>query len=292
MSIRRKKFTRFRPLVLSRHSSHSPIRRRNNKDSSWLLPFRSVIRLGSTTELTGPRHRNRVEINTVRAIRNSSNKLYMKRCFKEKNVRTAKWWTIMNGLFYENDNTRTTPVEYQELPYPIVAKMHYGSRGQGNVKIDNAEQMNAWLHSCTNPSNFIFEVFHNFAREYRLHVTKDGCFYTCRKMMKTDTADEDKWFRNDSNSVWFIESNPKFDKPTNWNEIERNCVLALKAVGLDVGAVDLRVQSSKNSHPDFIVIEINSAPSFAEGTLEKYKEVLPKLLIDKHREEHQNRFRS
>ena len=279
--VRRKvKYTRFRPLILTRHPSHSPLRRKNNKDPRFLLPFRSVIRFGSTTET----RRERVEINTPDAIRNSSSKLRMKRCFTEGKVRTAKWWTYGTGHFHENGIPNVS-ISHKDLFYPIVAKMHYGSRG--NVKIDNASEMEAWLKSCDNPGAFIFEVFHNFSREYRLHVTKNGCFYTCRKMIKRETPDEERWYRNDKNSVWIMESNPDFDKPTNWSEIEEHCVRALTSVGLDVGAVDLRVQSSKQRDPDFIVIEINSAPSFGEVTLEKYKEILPDLLRQKHAEKRQ-----
>jgi glutathione synthase/RimK-type ligase-like ATP-grasp enzyme len=78
-----------------------------------------------------------------------------------------------------------------------------------------------------------------------------------------------------------------FDKPVNWDVIVEESVKALNAVGLDFGAVDLRCQSAKYSKgrtredPDFIVVEINSAPSFGELTLQKYIEELPKILIRK-----------
>jgi D-alanine-D-alanine ligase-like ATP-grasp enzyme len=85
-----------------------------------------------------------------------------------------------------------------------------------------------------------------------------------------------------------METNDLFDRPSNWDEIVSHSVNALKAVGLDVGAVDLRVQSSTNSdgesrvNPKFIVIEINSAPSFGKVTEEKYIEQLPKILNRKY----------
>jgi type I restriction enzyme S subunit len=43
------------------------------------------------------------------------------------------------------------------------------------------------------------EVMLNNSREYRLHVTADGCFYACRKMLKADA--EERWYKNDSNCV-------------------------------------------------------------------------------------------
>ena len=47
--------------------------------------------------------------------------------------------------------------------------------------------------------------------------------------------------------------------------------------------VDVRTQSPNisGSKVDFIIVEINSAPSFGEGTTEMYKQELPRLLIDK-----------
>lgn len=282
----KKKFTRFKPQIYSRHPSHNPLR---EKGSLRLLPFRSVIRFGSSTEArdTKTKGGDRVELNTTAAIANSSNKLLMKQCFTEGNVKTAMWWTWNSTRFYKNGSNSET-LSAEELPYPIIAKHKFGSRGRGNTKINTVEEMQNWLNTCQYKGNFIFEVYHAFSREYRLHVSKNGCFYTCRKMIKSDTPDTDKWFRNDSNSVWILEDNEMFDKPVNWSEIEKHCVRALTSVGLDFGAVDLKVQSSfyqdtKRDNCDFIVIEINSAPSFGDITLEKYKEILPELLIEKQK---------
>ena len=43
-------------------------------------------------------------------------------------------------------------------------------------------------------------------REYRLHVTKFGCFYTCRKLVKND-APEDTWQKHDDVCNWVFEEN-------------------------------------------------------------------------------------
>lgn len=271
------------PRVRSRHPSHNVIRPAKRKLEK--LPFRSLIRLGSTTELTNGIKYD-VVLNEPSAIKNSSNKLAMKRCFHSLGVKTAKWWVYDRGFVEHEDGKRA---EVSSLPYPVVAKSFYGSRGKGNTKIDNAEQMQEFLRNHQ-ANRYIYEVFHNYAREYRLHMNKWGCFYTCRKMMKKDTPDEKKWFRNDQNCVWVREDSDSglFDKPANWEHIVNECAKALQSVGLDFGAVDLRVQSAtesggKRSNPDFIVIEINSAPSFGDVTAEKYIEMLPKLLKDKYR---------
>jgi hypothetical protein len=163
----------------------------------------------------------------------------------------------------------------------------YGSRGTGNYLLKTREEFDAFVAKHRG-GNYIYERFHDYNREYRLHVTSDGCFYTCRKLLKEETPERDRWFRNDSNSTWILENNPSFDRPTNWDAIVAECVKALNAVGLDFGACDVKVQSAKNSkdkdrkEPKFFIIEINSAPSFGTLTTQKYLEEIPKLLTRKY----------
>lgn len=67
----------------------------------------------------------------------------------------------------------------------------------------------------------------------------------------------------------------------------QECVKALNAVGLEIGACDLRTQSTKSKkegkrmNSKFVVIEINSAPSMGDITLEKYKQKLAELALSK-----------
>lgn len=270
---------KYRPMIRSRHPSHSELRSAMER-----LPFRSVIRLGSLTELKDPSSLagTRIELNSKEAIRNSSSKLKMKQCFDKENVRTAGWYqsnsdSIVSGSL----------VNWCLDKYPVVAKHHFGSRGTGNTLIKSEKELIQWIDG-KKITSYIFEEFCNYNKEYRLHVTKDGCFYTCRKMLKQEFKDHpNAWQRHDDNCVWVLEDNEHFDKPSNWDEIVKHCVGALKGCGLDFGACDLRVQNNidskgnKREKCDFIVVEINSAPSFGKITLEKYKDQLYKLLISK-----------
>ncbi len=274
--------------IRSRHPTHNAVRNKIR------LPFRTVIRFGSTTELedTTDKGGGRIEINSVEAIKNSASKLRMKRCFTKNSVKTADWWTtrILNGnkfdhvCFYQNDIQKVNDngISADKLPYPIVAKHHFGSRGNGNYLLNNQKELEAWMRG-KDLSNYLFERFYNYVKEYRLHVSEERCFYSCRKMLKSDIPKEDRWFRNDSNSVWVLEENPLFDKPIVWDAIVSECIKALKATGLDFGACDVRVQSSKGEkgkprkEVDFIIIEINSAPSFGDITAQKYLEELPRI---------------
>ena len=99
-------------------------------------------------------------------------------------------------------------------------------------------------------------------------------------MLKEDA--EERWHRHDMNSVWIMEENPLFEKPSNWDLIVEECVKALNAVGLDIGACDVKVQSEKNNdrggNPEFIVMEVNSAASMAERTLIEYEKQLRKMV--------------
>lgn len=268
----------YTPMIRSRHPSHNGIRKVLKK-----LPFRSVIRFGSTTEMNDIHTLNgsRIELNSIEAIKNSSSKLKMKECFQSENVKTAQWIktsSLNNVLDFAKENE-----------YPIVAKSYFGSRGKGNTLLKNQKEVEEFFNTKGSNNSYIFEKYYNYNKEYRLHVTKNGCFYSCRKMLKQDFKDHpNAWQRHDDNCVWILESNELFDKPNNWNEIVEHCVKALKSCGLDFGACDLRVQNNIDkdgnvrTNPDFIVVEINSAPSFGEVTLEKYKEILPQLLIEKY----------
>jgi D-alanine-D-alanine ligase-like ATP-grasp enzyme len=276
-----KKFTRFRTVIFSRHPSHDKLR-----GKLPLLPFRSVIRLGSTTP-SNPRL-NRIELNSIESVKISSNKLLMKQKFTEAGVKTADWWTFGGGdIMLKNSSDNQNRDDISTLPYPIVVKHIRGSRGTGNYKIDNQEQLKQWIVGKT-LFNYIAEAYTTMNREYRLHVSKNGCFYTCRKVLKSDTPEYQRWFRNDSNSNWLVADNESFDKPVNWDLIVEDCKKALTAIGADILAFDVKVQSAKKANgvvrenPEWIILESNSAPSMGAITLIKYLTEIPKLLLDKY----------
>jgi hypothetical protein len=299
---KKKNFTLFRPRIRSRHPSHNVLRDK----SLPLLPFKSVIRLGSQTEFTKDT-KKRVEINTIGAIATSCNKLKMKQAFTKAEVTTADWFrigmvapdsfhdpelSVYGGKIGDYLAPESLSLEDEVITFPIISKSLYGSRNKGNRKHDSLEDLMKWMKG-KDLDNYIFEKYYNYTREYRLHVTEEGCFYACRKMLKRDTPEEHKWYRNDEHCVWIMEDNELFDRPVNWDAVVTEAVKALKAVGLDIGACDVRIQSAnkenedgsttKRKAPKFIIVEINSAPSFGDVTEEKYKLELPKILKRKHK---------
>jgi glutathione synthase/RimK-type ligase-like ATP-grasp enzyme len=256
-----KKFNNYFLRVFSRHPSHSIIRK--GGANAILYPKIACILLGSTTEAARRWNRSKLKINSPEACNVSSNKILMKGAFKEANIKSPEFW--------ENSN------DIPEDMYPIIAKRVYGSRADG-IRLFNTKDE---LIAANLRGGYYFEKYYNYAREYRLHCTPvlNEMFYTCRKMLKKDTPEDVKFYRNDKNCSWFIETNPDFNKPANWDEICQEAIKATKVVGLDIGAVDVRVKSkSKDGKNLFQIIEVNSAPSFAEGTANEYMKIIPRIL--------------
>lgn len=257
--------------IRSRHPSHAIFR---NAIKSKKI---TLIRLGSITPTS---KKYDLVINNEEAIRNSSSKLLMKRCFNKFGVITPEYVyadTIENVVLQLNNSN---------ISFPIIAKNIMGSRGTGNYKIDNVEELNRWARNRT-ITNYIFEKFKNFAKEYRIHVSTEGVFLMWRKLRRVDTPDNQKWFFNNVNCNWISESNSLFDVPMNIKNIQNECIKALNSVGLDFGACDVRVQSNltkegliRKNAPEFSIIEINSAPSMSPVTTEAYFKEFVKL-IDK-----------
>lgn len=248
--------------VLSRHPTHNVFRR----NAKLRFSKKTLIRLGSTTV---PTTKFDIEINTVDSIQKSSNKLLMKEAFDRNGVATADWFTMEGDHFYSRGDVGNKAVRLEDLPYPIIMKNIFGSRGEGNTKCDTPEQLAASLRKAKTSKNYIFEKFYNFAKEYRLHVSILGVFLVWRKLRRSDTPESERWYFNNSNCNWVSPSHELFDCPINMVEVQNEAVKALNAVGLTIGGVDLRIQSKGNS-PKFIVVEINSACSQAEMTSESY----------------------
>lgn len=272
----------FRTIVYSRHPSHRILREKLPR-----LPMRALIRLGSTSE---PKDNlNRVEINSIASIKVSANKRLMKEAFDTAGVPTAFWTTATSA----DDLLSQMGGGEEDVRFPIVAKHIYGSRGTGNTLLNTKEELTKWAPG-REFNKYIFENYASYLLEYRLHVTKDGCFYACRKALVKTTEASERWRRHIDNSVWLLETNPDFNKPNSWDDIVAACVKALKAIGADVLSFDVRVQNRMDKkgvarkYQYFILLECNSAssmqsPSNKEVSVcaSKYLEVIPSLIKEK-----------
>ncbi len=257
----------FKPKMLSRHPSHKELRRllKQHKMEKQL-----VLRFGSTTDFHGD-----VEINSIQSIKNSSDKLLMKQRFDMARVVTAKWTRNYADLF----------IEEKCLQFPIIAKHRFGSRGTGNYKLENEEKLISWSKNKNLPM-YIFEEYVPYSKEYRMYCTQDEVFLMARKLLRNGENGEQRHidnsnfvyeFQPDDDGNLTIMINEQFKHPNNINILMEQSCLAIKAVELDIGCVDIKVQQNsvkgiKRDNPKFIIIETNSAPGCGN--------VLTKVLYD------------
>lgn len=264
--------------ILSRHNTIGPLR-----NSILINKVKAVYRHGSTTK-SGFEY----EINSSESVEISADKKLMKEAFDKAEVRHALWihllkFTSDKKIWDEFLNKLSFGKDKESW---IIIKNRWGSRGVGNTLIKTKEQLDSYLKEKSKSlDNYIVEEYKNYSVEYRIHATEEGYFYACRKMLKTNTPKESRFQRHDDNCSWYVETNPKFNKPENWNEIVEDCKKAVKQIGADVLAFDVKctsIKESKDKKCRFILIESCSAPSFGNITLEKYKEELPKIIKRKY----------
>lgn len=247
-----------RPIVLSKNYTCNGLRRTLNRTNK-----RVIIRLGSVTEREADIH-----INTVQAVKNSSSKFIMKNLFDEAGINHADWF-IHSDVIGSNEKGIST--KEKTIEYPIVAKLYFGKQGKGMYLIRNLEDYLKFMNE--KPSGkYIIEKYYNYAKEYRIHVSKLGHVMSWRKLRRSDSTE--RWFFNSHNCNWVSENHELFDKPKTWENIIEQCISALNATKLSIGACDVRV----NKKGEFIICEINSAPSLGENGVEIYKEHLNHLI--------------
>jgi hypothetical protein len=237
--------------VLSRHPSHAPLRKEK-------YPKSVLFRLGSTTKLD---KKYDVYINSIEAIKVTSDKLLMKESFEEAQVATPKWTKEASKA--------------ELLKFPIVAKHIMGSRGTGNYKLDTKKDLENFISNKRNLDYFIFEEFCSYIYEYRVHVSRLGVFLIWQKLRKKTTSKDRWWVYNNDNCAFISESNPLFIK-INIEKLNAISKKALLSVGLDIGSLDIKM----NKKGEFKVIEINSAPSLGEVGINCYKNEIQRLCAE------------
>jgi len=245
---------------------------------------RAVYRHGSVTDTTHPK-----EINSVQSVLNSKDKLKMKQLFNGKHNPDFYYWDTNEDMwcdgkpeptFYADENL------LEHISFPVLTKLQYRSRGQGmNIHRDSAslqEQFADIKRRATRGGNLKYiERYHNYGKEYGIHVALDECVYACRKAR---LQDRHEYYRNDSNSCWYTQFDNQgnlkedFKQPENWEAIITECNRLRKLIGLDITRMDVIVASNGR----FKILECNSAPSIAEGTAAHYSLALPKIINQKY----------
>jgi len=269
--------------IRSKNETADPLRKRIDCGRDKV-----VLRLGSTTPneaiFSGPANQKVYEINKPIGATISGDKLKMKKAFLQAGLWevTAPYLPLKNVSAILDSKNPTAPFypvdEGEKLigRYPSIIKHRNSSRGNGIYFIRDEESLVSFLRRKNDEelNGYIIEKYFTYTKEYRLHVTRNGCFYACRKMLKRDTPEGDRFHRHEDNSVWILEDNPIFERPAEWDVIVDACIKAMKSVQLDLCAVDVKVSKDNNGKSKFIILETNSAPSLGEIGTQKYIEIL------------------
>lgn len=112
--------------------------------------------------------------------------------------------------------------------------------------------------------------------EWRIHVLNGQVIDSTRKIRDPDHVGEPNWaVRNHAGGFIFARNS---GEPS--EDVVRQAVAAVEAVGLDFGAVDVMVSKPTRSHPERLayVLEINTAPGLVGTTVERYRDAFRRIL--------------
>jgi glutathione synthase/RimK-type ligase-like ATP-grasp enzyme len=159
-------------------------------------------------------------------------------------------------LFTES---REEAIEWQQLGHIVVVRhLLSGHSGEGIelVATEAVQMPEAPLYTC----------YVKKKEEYRIHVNGGVAFFVQRKARNKEIPDEKvNWqVRNHGNG--FIFAHQDVDAP---DVAKEQAIMAVKAIGLDFGAVDI-IQNTVTKA--WVVLEVNTACGLTGGTLKKYVE--------------------
>ena len=106
--------------------------------------------------------------------------------------------------------------------------------------------------------------------EWRIHIVNGQVIDATRKIRDPDFVGEPNWaVRNHAGGFIYARNS---GQPS--EDVVRQAVAAVEAVGLDFGAVDVMVSKPVRAHPERLayVLEINSAPGLVGTTVTNYAE--------------------
>lgn len=216
-----------------------------------------------------------IEINKEESCRKSGDKIVMKKCFDEWEVKSTLWCELKS---YESIDTMSDELNFEcGIGRPYIVKHKYSSRGNNIYFFETPDELFEFCQNTPHINSYIVEHWFSFTREYRLHVDKFGCFLAHRKMLRNDA--QVRWHRHHENSVWINEDNENFDRPDDWEAIVEAAQKARRSVGLDICSVDVKV-AGRRDNPDFIILETNSGSALGEDSAEKYVVELQKIADD------------
>jgi carbamoylphosphate synthase large subunit len=206
-----------------------------------------LLNWGCSTMPIAPTDTQKV-LNKPEAVAAAKDKLVSFKKFREHNVRCPDFW----------DNPWDAPANIILFGRETVT----GSGGKGIVVMRPGDYRKEGLP--------LYTQYIPKEHEYRLHVVGDEVILIQQKRKENDVQQtkDQRLIRNRDNGWVFAVNNVTFFTEDHRAAAEKAAVEAVKALGLDFGAVDL-VMHRDNGMP--YVLEVNTAPGLESPTLiEKY----------------------
>ena len=200
-----------------------------------------VLRWGSTEEF--PRLTSRVELNTLQATRNASDKLVMMKKLVEARISTPDVMFINNNL------------PFAESLYP-----NYKDES-GKFYVRGANQEVRYTDSIRSGDLYVSRPVPNKRREYRVHVFDGKILEIYEKVPQEEGVTIFK-----AHNCRFERRNPENCRLS--QEDQQMCIDAVNALGLTFAGVDL----ARNKDQECFVLEVNSSPALNSLNIERYFE--------------------
>ena len=196
-----------------------------------------VLRWGSTEAF--PRLTSRVEINTLEATNNASNKLVMMQKLVESEIDTP------DILFLSPSTSQEEINDYKNE--------------EGKFYVRGSNQEIRYTDSVRNGDLYISRPIPNKRREYRVHVFDGQILEIYEKVPREENVRISKAHNCDFKRV--NKENCRVSL-----EDQEMCIKAVNALGLTFAGVDLLRDKDQNC----FVSEVNSAPSLNSLNIERY----------------------
>jgi glutathione synthase/RimK-type ligase-like ATP-grasp enzyme len=184
-----------------------------------------------------------IEYNKSHEVKAASNKLNTFKILKAAGLSHPEWTTDIE-----------TACEWLKTGTVFCRMLLTGHSGKGIVEFDGTQQAPLYVKYIKK------------RHEYRVHVFKDSLIHVQQKKKKIGGNANAK-VRNLANG-WIY---AKEDIVPLQEEATSLATQAIKALGLDFGAVDLIYNEKYNT---YYILEINTAPGLTGTTLNRYTEVL------------------
>ena len=185
-----------------------------------------------------------IEFNTVKAIKRCMNKVAMKIKFHAARVSSPKFYFAISN----------------EDMLPLMYKKFKHSMGEGQEVVDDYGRAVV----LSREKEGYFEEIVTSDREFRVHVADGKVIHVDEKILRS-VNHEPHQIKNLANGYIYLKPLRKYPK----RKLHRQCVNAVKCLGLSFGAVDVGLNSSVKK---VFVFEVNSAMGMRTVTRKAYNE--------------------